>query len=138
MLGQHRKWRSVRVLQQLCVVMCKLMVITPPETLFKCDTCEDVDGKLHAICVDGIWAGYQRKTSRPFTNISEKCVPMSASAAASSMMYQRPLHSLLRRDQVGSMLICAIKGTAIHVSTQTLSALVSAIRTVDDGILPPN
>lgn len=48
-LGTSRGWRSVRALQDLCVVVCKIMMISPPIDLFRCSTCENGNGRLHAM-----------------------------------------------------------------------------------------
>lgn len=98
-LGQERKWRSTRVMQDLCVAMCKLMIMNPPSDLFRCANCEDECGRLHAICIDGIWAGYQKALGRMFENISQPCQALSQSTAASARAVKRPLTSLIRKPQ---------------------------------------
>ncbi|CDF39065.1 unnamed protein product [Chondrus crispus] len=138
--GEERRWRSSRTLQKLCVLMIKLIMIAPPSSLFKCETCEGDEGRLHAVCADGIWSGYQRKWRRTFVNVSETCQALKPSKASSHSMkaIKRPLIGLLRKEQTGMFLIDAIKGDAVTVTNRTLPAVVGAIRLISPHLLPVN
>lgn len=63
-LGKDCRWRTTRVMQKLCVLVCKLMVMEPIPGLFKYDTCENQEGGLPAVCADGIWAGYLKNSRK--------------------------------------------------------------------------
>ncbi|KAI0564157.1 hypothetical protein FGB62_30g110 [Gracilaria domingensis] len=49
--------RSVRTIQDMCILMIKLMTMEPDVALFRCDTCEDSSETIPIICIDGIQLG---------------------------------------------------------------------------------
>ena len=71
--------RSTRKIYDLCVSFLRLMVCEPHVSLFTCQTCtyatatnaDDANSCFRTVCVDGIWAGYQKKSVIPFQNVSQ-------------------------------------------------------------------
>lgn len=115
-------------------------MIAQTSSLFKFKTCEGDERRLHAVCADGIWSGYQRKWRRTFVNVSETCQALKPSKASSHSMQaiKRPLTGLLRKEQTGMFLISAMKGDAITVTNRTLPAVVGAIPLISPHFLPTN
>lgn len=87
--------RSSRIVEELCRIMTRLMALAPPKSLFTCPTCTSKDGKkhLHALCVDSVWKGCNKKSRKKFGQVSEECKPKAVSKATTSRNPMRPLDS---------------------------------------------
>lgn len=132
--------RSSKSVEDLSRIMTKLMAMSPARSLFACSTCMGVDNscRIHALCVDGVWKGYNKKSRKKFQNISEPCKAQSVSSAATARAPMRPLERLIRREQTSSILLVAVTGSLIHITQDSVKAATGAIKIVRRGVLPPD
>ena len=138
--------RSTRSIYNLCVYVVRLMICEPPVSIFNCDTCQvdNVNLKkgvehgrpLRAICVDGIWAGYQKKSVVPFENISQSCGPPTSFSRSVRSSFRKPKTSFLRLEKTVTFLINAIKGKAIEATHGSVPVIAAAVRIASETALP--
>ena len=131
--------RSIRTLQKLCSEMLRLMTSCPDVELYRCGNCDvsinGTFGRVHTICVDGVYQGYTKRNENPQRNIAEPC--MAYPISTSNPLRARPKISFIRREKPFSILFNAINGKDVACrSKQDLLDIAAAVRCVSRGSLP--
>ncbi|KAI0560851.1 hypothetical protein FGB62_99g10 [Gracilaria domingensis] len=129
--------RSVRILQDMCVLMLKLTTLDLDKTLFSCETCESSTAPIPVLCIDGIQLGYLKNKQMKLKNISQKCEPLRRSMARSMESTYRPLTGLLRKEAVFKIFLAVLKGKDIACTRLNVREFVMCIRLINGNILPP-
>ncbi|KAI0560124.1 hypothetical protein FGB62_124g013 [Gracilaria domingensis] len=128
--------RSVRTIQDMCVLMVKLMTMEPDNKLFRCDICEKSSETIPIICIDGIQLGHLKNKQVKLRNISQKCEPLLCSMARSKGSTYRPLTGLIRRETVVKLFLSTLKGNIGTCTRTNVKDFAMCIRIVCDNILP--
>ena len=129
--------RGIKKMTRLFSLTVKLMVKEVSPILFKCDNCDYFEGNpISAVCVDGIWAGFDRASSKPLISISEGCDSIPASRATQNRA--RPNSSLFRSDAVANILSAAIKSPKKVIIRQEnkFHIALSALRALSPALIP--
>ena len=96
------------MMTRLFSLTVKLVVREVSQILFKYENCEYRKGNpISAVFVDGIWAEFDRASSKPMISLFEGCDSIPASRATQNRA--RPNSSLFRSDTVASILSGTLK-----------------------------
>ena len=83
-LSQAVVLRGSKTLSKLFSLTLKLIVLSPSPFFFSCNTCGVGKGnEASVVCVDGIWAGHDRASTKPLVSLSEECNPIPTGRATS-------------------------------------------------------
>ena len=130
----------MRSLTNLFDLMIRLMVIDPSSKLFFCSDCFERDGqqRLLEVCVDGVWAQFDRETLFFLVNVSEICdaIPSSEGKRKANANGTRPKTNLFRSDKMTSFLCDAVKGKKISVCEKAVGDAFAAFRVFCPHIVP--
>ena len=114
----------------------KLMVKEVSPILFKCENCDYCEvNPIYAVSVDGIWAGFDRASSKPLISISEGCDSIPAGRATQNRA--RPNSSLFRSDAVPIILSAAIKiQKKVIIQENKFHIALSAFPSLSPALIP--
>ena len=135
-LSQAAVLKGSKTLSKLFSLALKLMVLSLSPFFFSCNTCGVGKGnEASFVCVDGIWAGYDRESTKPLVSLSKECNPIPAGRAASYRA--RPNTNLFGSDVVPCVISAASKGEKQDKIVQkNIGAAIPALRGIDGCLVP--
>lgn len=80
------KKRSRQTVTRIVFLALRLMCKEPPLWAFRCDFCQDKDGRYPVVMADGIWLGYlKRLASGSLVQPTQACTSVKATMEAASV-----------------------------------------------------